>query len=157
MERKLAVSAAVVAAGLVAGILAAYAAEAPADAEFVGSSKCRLCHLKEFKTWKATKHASNFETLIGDERTDPDCVACHSTGYGKPGGFISEEETPKLVNVGCESCHGAGSAHVDAAKNAPESGEWDTKTDKKPRTVCTNCHNPHVNQKARVEALRQEQ
>ena len=155
MQKRKTVSAVVAVAVLAAvGVYAAYAAEAPADATFVGSKKCRLCHLKEFKTWQATKHATNFETLIGDERKDPACVTCHTTGFGQPGGFTSEEETPDMASVGCESCHGAGSAHMAASKDAPDTGEWDTKIDKKPRLACTVCHNPHISQKAIVEALR---
>ncbi len=27
-------------------------------------------------------------------------------------GYLSEKETPKLINVGCEDCHGPGQMHV---------------------------------------------
>jgi hypothetical protein len=40
------------------------------------------------------------------------CYACHTTGYGQPGGFISIEKTPHLKNAGCEVCHGPGEFHV---------------------------------------------
>jgi hypothetical protein len=40
------------------------------------------------------------------------CYVCHTTGYGRPGGFISIEKTPHLKNAGCEVCHGAGELHV---------------------------------------------
>jgi hypothetical protein len=40
------------------------------------------------------------------------CYYCHTTGYGKPGGFISPEKTPYLENAGCEVCHGPGEFHV---------------------------------------------
>ena len=33
-------------------------------------------------------------------------------GYGKPGGFRSEHETPGLKEPGCEVCHGPGSIHA---------------------------------------------
>ena len=42
------------------GTLVAYAAAIPAEAKYVGTKKCRLCHPSEHKTWNATKHASNF-------------------------------------------------------------------------------------------------
>ena len=139
---------------IIAGTLISYAAGVPKTAKFVGTGKCRLCHLKEYKTWKKTKHAKNFNTLQGPERSDPKCVKCHVTGFGKPGGFVSEKETPKMKNVGCESCHGPGSAHVEVAKDAPKSGKWDTKTNKVPQNTCVNCHNPHINQKENAEKLR---
>lgn len=40
------------------------------------------------------------------------CYQCHTTGYGKAGGFISVEKTPDLKNAGCEVCHGPGEFHV---------------------------------------------
>ena len=133
----------------------AYAAAVPKDAKYIGTKKCRSCHLKEHKTWRKTKHAKTFAQLQGDEKKNPDCLKCHTTGYGKPGGFVSEAKTPKLKNTGCESCHGPGSVHAEAAKDAPETGKWtDTKIDKVPQNTCVACHNSHVNQKARVEKLR---
>ena len=138
-----------------AATLVAYAAT-PEGSKYVGSSKCKLCHIKQHKTWKETKHARSFEALQGAEQEDPDCLKCHTTGYGEPGGFVSLEETPKLTDTGCEACHGPGSAHAAAAKEAPDEGQWEKKINKIPQNTCIECHNPHVNQKARVEKLRQQ-
>ncbi len=136
------------------GCVIAYAAGPPADAKYVGSAKCRACHFKDYNTWRKTKHAKVFDQLEGAERKNADCLKCHTTGYGKPGGFVSEDKTDGLKNVGCESCHGPGSAHLDAALKAPDEGAWDMKTYKVPQNTCVNCHNPHVNQKDRVAKLR---
>jgi hypothetical protein len=94
-------------------------------AKYIGAKKCKACHMKQYKSWKKTKMATSFENLKPgvkaeakkkagldpdkDYTNDPDCLRCHTTGYGKPGGFKSIEETPKLANVQCEACHGPGS------------------------------------------------
>jgi hypothetical protein len=62
------------------------------------------------------------------------CFECHTTGYGEPGGFKSESETPHLKNAGCEVCHGPGSTHVET--NDPE----DIKGDLTAKD-CEKCHN----------------
>ncbi len=96
-------------------------------ATYVGAKKCKACHMKQYKAWKKTKMSTSFENLKpgvkADEKkkagldpdkdytTDADCLKCHTTGYGKPGGFKSVAETPKLANVQCEACHGPGSKY----------------------------------------------
>ena len=98
------------------------------NAGYVGPKKCRTCHVAQYKSWAETKMSKAFELLkpgVRPERKkavglDPDkdytadttCVPCHTTGYGKPGGFVSEEETPKMVGVTCEMCHGPGKAYL---------------------------------------------
>ena len=69
------------------------------------------------------------------------CFECHTTGYSKKGGFVSEEKTPELKNPGCEACHGPGSLH--AASEDP--GEIVRKV-----TIenCNTCHS-----KDRVEVF----
>ncbi len=89
---------------------------------YVGAKKCKACHLKEYTTWSATKMANAFELLKPGARADAKkkakqdpnkdfthdikCLPCHTTGYGKPGGFRSIEETPDLAGIQCEACHG---------------------------------------------------
>jgi len=141
--------------GVVASAILALAAESPPNATYVGPESCKACHLKEFKTWQAHKHSKNFQVLEGGEQKNPDCIKCHSTGFGKPSGFVSMDKTPNLANTSCEACHGPGSAHLEAAKNAPESGAWDKKISKVVATACVGCHDPHINQKDRVAKLRE--
>jgi hypothetical protein len=98
---------------------------AKGEYSYIGTKKCKVCHLKQYKSWAETKMANAFDLLKPGERAeaktkagldpkkdytrDPECLPCHTTGYGKPGGFVSLEKTPELAGVGCEVCHGAGS------------------------------------------------
>ena len=79
---------------------------------FTGSDVCGGCHEKAYSIWKGTDHSRAYETLArrGRER-DPECLACHSVGFGYDGG-ISGDMEKGLMGVGCESCHGAGDEHV---------------------------------------------
>lgn len=47
-----------------------------------------------------------------DYTQDDECLVFHTTGYGKPGGFVSLDKTPELVGIGCEMFHGAGSEYT---------------------------------------------
>jgi len=105
------------------------------EAKYEGSKSCQKCHFQEYSSWQKTKMAQAFKSLKPKEAldskkkagldpekdysTDAKCVACHVTGYGKPGGYpaivagkewTAEEKTraPLLEGVGCESCHGPG-------------------------------------------------
>ena len=102
-----------------------------AQAEYNGAKKCKACHMKQYKAWEETSMATSFENLKQgvkvaekaaagledkDYTHDKDCLPCHTTGYGKPGGFVSIEETPNLANVQCEECHGPGSIYNKTMK-----------------------------------------
>lgn len=114
-----------------------FAIAADADAaEYIGAKKCKACHIKQYKAWEKTSMANSFENLKPgvkadakkkagmdpdkDYTTDASCLKCHTTGYGKPGGFTSIEETPKLAGVQCESCHGPGSDYSPIMKKNKE-------------------------------------
>ncbi len=85
----------------------------PDGLSYAGSSTCGICHKKVYEHWCKTKHGRSYNTLVLDgHQYDPECIKCHTTGYGYVSGFLSYEENPDLINVGCESCHGAGSEHV---------------------------------------------
>ncbi|MGQ9770860.1 MAG: multiheme c-type cytochrome [Thermogutta sp.] len=91
--------------------------------EFVGSEKCASCHEESYRIWKRSGHSRAWETLVKldpPRNFDPECISCHVTGWHPTryfpylSGFLSEEKTPHLINVGCESCHGPGGEHVAA-------------------------------------------
>jgi hypothetical protein len=86
-------------------------------AKYVGSERCQGCHKSEYEVWAKSKHAHAYEILQKATRPknrqyDGECVVCHVVGFGYETGYMSETATPKLKNVGCESCHGPCSEHV---------------------------------------------
>lgn len=135
-----------------------------AEHSYVGSKKCRMCHPKEWQSWSETKMGKSYEHLKKgveaeakkkakldpnkDYTKDPTCLPCHTTGYGKPGGFVDIKATPDLAGVGCEMCHGPGRTYTQ-----PEFMSLKNKEYKKSEVVrvgliekitqaqCTVCHN----------------
>ena len=90
-------------------------------AAFVGSQSCRECHPTAAKVWEQSGHAEAMATLVHKNAdADPNCIACHTVGFGSPSGYRREFAGKKLADVGCESCHGPGSQHVEQRqKNLP--------------------------------------
>jgi peroxiredoxin len=88
----------------------------PTAAAYVGSEACESCHADEHAAWSKHPHAQALATLEAKGKAgDAECVRCHSTGLGKPGGFVlGGSPQPALAGVGCESCHGPGGDHVAA-------------------------------------------
>ena len=92
-------------------------AEQKTEYDFAGVKSCKKCHRKVWKSWKVTPMAESFEILKPGERAeikskagldpnkdytkDESCLPCHTTGYGKAGGFVSVEKTPTMVGVSC--------------------------------------------------------
>jgi len=80
-------------------------------AAFVGPQGCQECHQIEYESWAHSPHAHALATLEKEGRHgDAECQACHTTGFGQPGGFPEGGEP--MRDVGCESCHGPGGDHV---------------------------------------------
>ena len=121
-----------------------------AEANYVGDSVCKKCHFKQHRYWKKTGLAKAMDSLkptaeaddkdlfaakkaakldpAKDYSTDASCLACHTTGYGKPGGYpvnpaASDEAKAAAESMGkisCEACHGAGSLYVEHKNKALE-------------------------------------
>jgi hypothetical protein len=133
-------------------------------ANYVSSNKCKTCHLKEYKSWQESAHAKALETL----RTAPAekvteiagklgvkvegaadkaeaCLGCHITGHGQPGGYPGADSTKTagLSGVTCENCHGPGSAHIAAAKEAKKAAT----NGKVGENFCRQCHTPAMSPK----------
>lgn len=91
---------------------------------YVGSDACKNCHPNEYKSFTLyAKKATSYKSIerakkgLNDDELKS-CYSCHTTGYGKPGGFISPEKTPHLKNAGCEVCHGPGALHIKTKNKA---------------------------------------
>lgn len=109
----------------------------PGQASYVGVQVCASCHAKQKQFWDKTPHARAYATLSSqDKEFNLDCVSCHVTGYGRPGGS-TVTHVEKLKDVQCEVCHGPGSLHCDAPETVhllPRGPD-----------VCATCHHsPHV-------------
>jgi hypothetical protein len=125
------------------------------NGKFVGSKKCEPCHEESYKIWKKSLHSEAYKTLADldpPRNFDPECISCHVMGWHPTryfpyeGGYESQEKTPILIDVGCESCHGPNEKHV-----AAESGSNETLMEKYRLSVrltkadsekffCASCH-----------------
>jgi len=140
------------------------APEASEGATYVGSNKCRMCHMKQHKAWSETPHAlalSNMakadpkvvaelaaklkvEVKDGAAKTDG-CVSCHVTGFKVVGGYPAADSLrhANLSNVGCEACHGPGSKHIAASKETRKA----TINTAVGAAMCAQCHTADVSPK----------
>ena len=117
-----------------------YQATANEGAIYVGSEACGECHSDQYDSFmahsKKSKSYSSIKRMAGKLTLEElkTCYSCHTTGYGRPGGFQSEQETPQLKDNGCEVCHGPGSLHV-------ESEDPSDLVDSISIEACKTCHN----------------
>jgi len=139
---------------------------------YVGSKKCRKCHSKQHRSWKKTRMSHAFEILMPgqhkeakekfhidvnkDFTKDEKCLKCHTVGYGKTGGYATPDpsdkkavrKAEKLKGVGCESCHGPGSAYIKVFKDILKSKRkykqaelYAVGLNEINESVCKTCHN----------------
>jgi len=81
------------------------------DFDFVGNTKCKMCHKKveageQYAKWEASLHAKSFETLKSESSAKiaadmgisvnaweaPECLKCHTTGFGVGGYEVKDED-----------------------------------------------------------------
>jgi hypothetical protein len=125
------------------------------NGKFIGSAQCEPCHEDSYKIWKKSTHSHAYKTLVDldpPRNFDPECVSCHVMGWHPTqffpyeGGYESLERTPKLIDVGCESCHGPGEKHLAAESGSNEAlmekyrkAVRLTKAESQ-KTFCVTCH-----------------
>jgi hypothetical protein len=108
----------------------------PNGLEYVGSQFCKACHTHpyNYEKWSTKRHADAYATLekVGSQY-GPECIVCHVVGYEYETGYVSEEKTPHLKDVGCENCHGPGSQHIKSLGREKTT---------QPMSDCMDCHTP---------------
>lgn len=123
---------------------------APDDVGFVGSIRCARCHPGIYQDWLGTSHAKALRTLRDRGYDwDPECIRCHVVGFLRfgdkrwgriRGGFVDPKRTPHLGDVGCESCHGPGEAHVESPEDRSLWGPGGVNRRDPGRKGCEVCH-----------------
>jgi len=99
---------------------------------YIGVGMCLRCHQPQYETWLSGPHANAFQSLVNlGMDTAPECLGCHTVGYGQPTGFMHPWVFPILSSVQCESCHAIGTDHT---MRRPE-------TEKVGKATCVRCHN----------------
>ena len=135
-----------------------------ATAQYVGAAKCKMCHMgakkgDQFAKWQASQHSKAFATLAtekakevakkagveGDPQQSPKCLKCHVTGFEAPASAKAASYA-QTDGVGCEACHGAGSAYQTMkVMKALRAGTQEAKAVgflKGDEATCIKCHNP---------------
>lgn len=141
----------------------------PTGRTYIGAKKCGECHTKAYGTWKETKHAHALESLVKGRKdygdnwvsrlNDPECLACHVTGWDPQNvlryesGYLELATTEHLAGQQCENCHGPGSHHAELEakfrkdlKSVPfetlSQARGDMKLNSKTaeEQVCAKCH-----------------
>ncbi len=128
-------------------IAVAFAFSYAGDYTYIGAKKCRVCHKgakkgEVFEKWEKRGHAKAFETLKAKgEEKNPKCLECHVTAFNAGGYKAGDPNAAKFAWVGCEACHGPGSAYKKMSvmkdkKKSIENGLWIPTEE-----TCKKCHN----------------
>jgi YVTN family beta-propeller protein len=128
------------------------------DPAYVGVQACAACHRGagmgyQFSRWRLSPHARAYailstplaaemaaaEGVEGDPQRAPDCLRCHVTGHGDPGGPFLDSFQPD-EGVGCEACHGAGSGYLAEAIMRDPRAAAQAGLKRVDRATCRSCH-----------------
>ncbi|MDQ1352970.1 MAG: hypothetical protein QG657_3276 [Acidobacteriota bacterium] len=128
-------------------VIAAFSLVYAGSFQYIGVSKCKMCHKGEkkglvFEKWEKSTHAKAIETLKAKgEDKNPKCLECHVTGFNAGGYKVGDATAATLEGVQCESCHGPGSEYKTISvmkdkKLAMEKGLIEPN-----EALCKKCHN----------------
>ena len=147
-------------------VLSAFTFNEAGGNKFTGVSTCKACHNtdktgKQYAIWEKTKHAEAYKALQTPKADEvaakrgskvkavetPECLGCHVTGMSMKDAQY-DTKFAKDEGVGCETCHGAGSAYkalhmkkenldkaIAAGMQIPKA------SDGAAEKLCKSCHN----------------
>lgn len=142
--------------GRTSGKIPAYpASTAEAPHKYVGAVQCGSCHKgammgHQYSVWRMGPHArawaalstpSAYQSAVkrgikGDPQNAPECLKCHTTGYGAAHAASSTIDQ----GVTCEACHGPGADYMfDAVMRDPR-GAMAAGLKKPTAETCAACH-----------------
>ena len=87
----------------------------PVPAEYIvaPAAKCGTCHPDKLEHWLTTAHAASFTTLENEHKhKSPDCLSCHTTGFGRDDGYLNYNITAGFKRVNCTECHYVAAEHL---------------------------------------------
>lgn len=148
--------------------------QASPAAHYVGSLACAECHLGpergyQYSKWRSSAHARAYADLAtpraaeiaremnvaGDPQKDASCLKCHTSAHHRPAAG-SQEGYSLGEGVGCEACHGAGSAYSSVAVMRNLSAARAAGLLETGEALCMDCHaQAHGKAFDLAEALRQ--
>lgn len=117
-------------------------------------AECYSCHLDVAVKWQFTSHAlaynnEAFQSAWFNQRSNPTCLACHTTGY------TPRTQTYRQEGVACTACHGDTPTDHPPKQVAQIGGEvcadchtttyteWEKGVHIGAGITCTSCHDPH--------------
>jgi len=147
--------------GVIVALTAVSAVVAGAVPELVGAPKCKVCHKAktgdQWGIWSGSAHAQAFAVLAGpeartiaaaqgldDPQTAEACLRCHTThGFlGRDTGVDAKAKYADSEGVGCESCHGPGSAYKPRkVMEDPQAARAAGLARPLDESFCIRCHN----------------
>ena len=92
---------------VIVGVLFVFSLAYAGDFTYVGVKKCKMCHKGEkrgnvFEKWEKGPHADAFGKLKDADKKNPECLACHTTGFNKGGYKIGDANASKFEGIQCE-------------------------------------------------------
>jgi len=116
------------------GAVDVYVAPIPPQYLVAPAAQCQPCHAEEATHWQTTKHSHAIDALTQDiDRRNPECLSCHTSGFGRSDGYTREFAETALAMVSCVDCHFTPTEHLlnPAGVNVAEISSY----------TCTRCHN----------------